>query len=208
MSRGGWGGAPERATTRGRAHPTLLRSVRPRCPGSGLRRCAAEGQAWPGACTTVSPVRSTWVSPRTSLRCSELGRGDNPVAPCTRPVDQPCSQVLATPTPLWGSFPLWSYPCRSGTAHSTFGLGYSVLTPPLRPDPTRAFPEPPTLPSLPPPKVPPALKPHPTSFNLSHPSFVPTHLLSAPPAPGPPLSSLCRDFRPSRDPRWTVSNRL
>lgn len=39
---------------------------------------------WPGAFTTVGRVRSTWVSPRTSQRCPELGRGETAALPTLR----------------------------------------------------------------------------------------------------------------------------
>ena len=67
---------------------------------------AGEGPAWPGAFTTVSRARSSWVSPRMSPRCSELGRTENPAAPCTLPVECTLTRILATPIPLWGSFPV------------------------------------------------------------------------------------------------------
>lgn len=54
---------PPRATALRRTHQTLPHSARPRCPGSGRGKSAAEGPAWPGAFTTVSRVRSTRVSP-------------------------------------------------------------------------------------------------------------------------------------------------
>lgn len=137
---------PKPATAPGRAHPTLPHSARPRCPGSGRRMSVAEGPAWPGAFTTVSRARSTWVSPRTSLRCSELGRGENPTVPRTLPIINPVLK-LAMPTQFW----VQSRPIHMFCDHSPhFLMGYSVLTVPLYHSPVRgpsqAFLKPPTLP--------------------------------------------------------------